>query len=98
MSKQTTITKSSRGEDCQVRIPGVCNFDETTTIPAHKNGGGMAMKSSDSQIAYACSKCHDVIDGRVKSDFTLDEILVMFYEGIFRTQLILIEKGLIILK
>lgn len=92
------ITKSAEREECQIRIPGVCNFDEATTIPAHKNGGGMALKSSDTQIAYSCSKCHDVVDSRVKSDFTTEEVLIMFYEGIFRTQLILIKKGLISIK
>jgi len=100
-SKKSKIRESARREDCQVRIPEVCNFDETTTILAHKNGAGMALKSNDSQAAYCCSECHNEIDvllGKRKSDFTDDEILIMFYEGIFRTQLILIEKGLIIIK
>jgi len=93
------IRKSAKLQECQVRIPGVCNFDETTTIPAHKNGAGMALKSSDSQLAYCCSSCHDVVDHRVKiKEFTYDEILIMFYEGIFRTQLLLIEQGLIVIK
>jgi len=96
--KQTKITKSARLQECQVRIPGVCNFDETTTILAHKNGAGMALKSEDFLAAYCCSACHSLIDGHTKSkEFTYDEILIMFYEGIFRTQLLLIEKDLIII-
>ena len=26
------IRKSAKLQECQVRIPGICNFDETTTI------------------------------------------------------------------
>lgn len=99
--KLTKIRLSARLQECQVRIPGVCNFDETTTILAHKNGAGMALKSADLHASYCCSECHNEIDvllGKRKSDFTDDEILIMFYEGIFRTQLLLIEQGLIIIK
>ena len=89
------IRKSARGEDCQVRLPGICNFNPETTIFAHKGGAGMGIKSADILGAYCCSACHDVIDGRIKSHYPKTTIENAFYEGIFRTQLILIEKGLI---
>lgn len=97
-NKTSKIRKSAKLQECQIRIPGVCNFDDRTTVLMHKNGAGMALKSNDSQAAYGCSACHievDVINGKRKSDFTDDEILIMFYEGIFRTQLLLIEQNLI---
>lgn len=53
------------------------------------------MKSNDIHAAYGCSSCHDVIDGRIQTEFSQDEIKVMFYDGMVRTQLILIDKGLI---
>ena len=91
------ITESASQELCTVRIPNHCNRDNTTTVLAHKNGAGWAAKASDIHGAYACSNCHDIIDGRVPNpqEFTEYEILLMFYEGIFRTQLLLIEKELI---
>ena len=90
------IRKSAKGEECTVRIPGVCNFNPETTIFAHKGGAGMGLKSSDIHGAYCCSDCHDVIDFRdYGHTFNENEIRLMFYEGIFRTQLILIEKELI---
>jgi len=93
------IRKSARREDCQVRIPNVCSFNSETVIFAHKGGAGMGMKSSDLLGAYCCSSCHDAVDGRGVSDWNKkQEIENAFYEGIFRTQLILIEKGLIIIK
>jgi len=92
------IRKSARGQECEVRIPGVCNFDPEKTVLGHKNGAGIGMKDIDFMAAYICSDCHAVVDGHNQSDFTYAEILIMFYEGIFRTQKILIEKGLVVIK
>lgn len=89
------IRESAEGEDCQVRMVGICSFDSSTTVLAHLGGGGMAGKMPDIFGAYCCGKCHDVIDGRVKSPYTKQEIKLDFYDGMVRTQLILIEKELI---
>lgn len=89
------ITESARGEQCQVRIPSYCNYRPETTVFAHKNGAGMGTKANDMHGAYACSRCHDVIDGRVKTNYNKDHLKLWFYESIFRTNLLLIEKGLI---
>ena len=106
------ITDSARGEQCQVRIPGVCNRDPATVVFAHLNGGGMGMKHPDYEGAYCCSACHDVVDGRVPyitheiwpeafgekaaAEFSRCVAGVCFYEGCVRTRKILIEKGLLI--
>lgn len=89
------IRRSARGQDCQVRIPLVCSFDPETVVLAHKNGGGMGMKNPDYLAAYCCDRCHSVIDGRVRSEYSADEIAIMFYEGIFRTQMQLFEAGIL---
>jgi len=92
------ICDSAKDEDCQVRLVNICNFDERTTVFAHLGGAGWALKQPDFLGAYCCSSCHDVIDGRVKSSLTKDELKLDFYDAMVRTQLILIEKGLIIIK
>ena len=92
------IRKSARGQDCQVRIVGICNFNPETVVLAHVGGGGMGIKSGDNEAAYCCSACHDAIDGRVISGFTPDELKLWHYEGVMRTQSILIKAGLIIIK
>lgn len=89
------IRKSARGEDCTVRIPDVCNFNPETVILAHLNGGGAGMKHHDIHASYCCSSCHDAIDGRMKTEYTHNELKQMHYEGMVRTQMILIKKGLI---
>lgn len=89
------ITKSAKGEECQIRIPGYCNNNPETVVFCHLGGGGMARKSSDIHGAYGCSSCHDSIDGRTITTWTKNQLKVWFYDGLVRTQLKLIEKGLI---
>jgi hypothetical protein len=53
----------------------------------------MGMKPPDIFGSWACSSCHDVIDGRQTTGWTENQILVWFYEGVFRTQKILLDEG-----
>jgi uncharacterized CHY-type Zn-finger protein len=76
-------------------MPGVCNYNPETTVLCHKGGAGIARKSNDIHSSYGCSECHAVLDGHKKSEYTKNEIQLMFYDGMVRTQLILIEKGLL---
>jgi hypothetical protein len=54
-------TESARGQECQVRIPGICSHDPETVVFAHLNGGGMGMKRASIHGAYCCSSCAIVI-------------------------------------
>ena len=63
------ITQSAKGEECTVRIIGVCNFNSETTVFAHLGGAGMGLKSHDIHGSYCCSSCHDVLDGRIKTKY-----------------------------
>ena len=91
----SAITKSARGEECQIRIPGHCNFNPDTVVFCHFGGGGMAYKANDIHGAYGCSTCRDIIDKRKYTNIPNDTLLIWFYEAIIRTQAILIKKGLI---
>jgi len=92
------LRKSAKGRECQIRIQGVCNGNPETTVLAHLNGGGMGMKRSDIHGAYACSACHDVVDGRQDYGgfiYTPEAIKRMHLEGVIRTQEIMLREGLI---
>ena len=92
------LRKSARGRECQIRIPGYCNRDDSTVVLAHKNGGGMGMKTPDLIASFACSDCHDLVDGRKRAhNYSSSAIREMFYDGIFRTQMIWIKEGMVIL-
>lgn len=95
---QNRITKAARGRDCVVRIPGVCNGNPETVVLAHYRLAGTCgtgFKPNDLQGAWACSGCHDAIDGRSKSDWSVEELRLMHAEGCFRTIDALVREGLV---
>ena len=95
------ITDSARGQLCQIRIPGVCNWDAATVVWCHANGSaagkGLWMKSLDLLGAYGCSSCHDLYDRRrpTPPGMTRADVEVCFWEGHARSVVLLVEKGLI---
>lgn len=95
MIKQTKLTKSAHGQECQVRLPGICNWNPATVVLTHLNGAGMGIKHSDIHGAYACSDCHAAIDGRVKTDFSREWLKLCHLEGVIRTQIMMLKQGLI---
>lgn len=99
--RMTPIRRSARGQECTIRIPGVCNFDPATTVLCHSNsladGKGMGIKASDEHAAYGCGACHDVVDGRRPrpDGMTLELVESLFREAIAQTNRILKRKGLL---
>lgn len=93
------ITQSAKGENCTIRLPLICNSNNETTVLAHLNGirfgHGVARKVSDIHAAYACSACHDAVDGRIKTSYSQDYIKRAFLEGVIETQIKLERKGLL---
>lgn len=88
------LRKSARGEDCDVRLPGICNHDPETSVWAHLPGGGMGMKRPDLIGCVACSACHDEIDRRTRI-LEADFARLSHLEGIVRRQEILIRSGVL---
>lgn len=93
------LRKLARGRECLIRIPGVCNGDPETTVLCHIHkpsiSGGIGLKANDLLASWGCSACHDRIDGRSDDGHLHSQVLIMFYEGIFRTQSRLIDEGII---
>ncbi|MGQ6400865.1 DUF1364 domain-containing protein [Serratia sp. IR-2025] len=89
------LTKEARGRECQVRIPGVCNFNPETTVSAHYRLAGTcgtAIKPDETQAAWACSACHDEVDRRTRL-IDANDARLMHAEGVMRTQEILRKEG-----
>lgn len=85
------LKKLARGQECQVRIPGVCNFNSETTVLAHIRMPGITgtgMKAPDLLGAWCCLACHQATESNpsMRGDFL---------EGVARTQNKLIEMGVI---
>lgn len=97
------IRKAARGQECQIRMP-LCNGNPDTVVACHANKGsvtgkGIGSKCSDLFVAFGCTNCHDLYDRRVfDPNLTREEVENYFYEGMIRTQHILLEMGLIAIK
>lgn len=93
------LRKTAKGRACQVRIPGVCNGDPATVVLAHVRMAGLTgygQKAPDVLGAHCCSACHDVVDGRVRTvNWTRDDVLLMFMQGVMRTIGLLCREGLL---
>lgn len=89
------LRDSARGRDCQIRIPGICNFNPETVVLCHLNGGGSGTKHSDLFGAFGCSDCHSAVDGRIKTEYSKAELDLMLLEAMVRTQKIWLDEGLV---
>lgn len=95
------ITASANGEDCQVRIIGVCSHDPAKTIWSHSRHGaagrGRSIKAVDVAGAYCCTACDAVYDGQAPrpAGMTREQIDLDWFMGHVRSLVILVEKGLI---
>ncbi len=91
------ITASAKGEDCTVRLGGICNHNPETVVFCHisgvRHGHGVGIKTIFG--AYGCSSCHDALDGRVKTQYNAIELKNAFYEAVLETLNKLNEKGLV---
>ena len=90
------LRKEAKGRECQVRLPGVCNFDPETTVLAHyRKAGitGIGEKAPDQLGAWACYNCHMAVDGQMKTHYSRDELELHHLQGIAKTQAILIGEG-----
>ncbi len=95
------IRESARGEECAVRIVGVCNSDPATVVWSHwpgiAGGRGMGLKSSDLCGAYCCSACHDAVDMRVPlpPGATRETVIIDWLHGHLRSLVKLETKGIL---
>ncbi len=89
------ITKSARGQPCLLRLDGcVSGGQNDTTVYAHLNTGGMGQKALDIHGAYMCHSCHDIVDGRVQTDYDPSWLVDRHKDAVITTQVILDKKGL----
>lgn len=92
--KTTKIRKSAKGEDCSLRL-GNCSSNETVVLAHIGKNRGMGIKCADYMAVYACSNCHDIIDGRVKTEYTKDQLNTEKLRALEETLNKLFDKGLL---
>ena len=104
MIRLKKIRESAKGQACTVQSPW-CNGNPETTVFAHygePGEKGMGLKPDDTSGAYACSACHDWLDGRIKAspiDETEEEYRHVkgryWFRAMRRTWALLVENGVL---
>lgn len=95
------LRDAARGQECTIRITGCCNGRTDTTVGCHwpgiDGGRGMGIKSVDAAMAWGCSACHDVVDGRapIPPGATRESVAMDWCMGLLRTLERLTARGLL---
>lgn len=95
------IRDSANGEQCHMRLDGVCSGRADTTVWSHWPGldgdRGLGLKALDLCGCYTCSACHDVTDGRapLPAGLTRGEVVTAWLIGHMRSLVTLARKGLV---
>lgn len=91
------ILRLACGQECTLRLPGVCNFNPETTVACHVGKlRGMGHKCGDNMVVFACSSCHDEIDRRTRT-YTKNELAIEILRALEETQLILIQQDVMVI-
>jgi len=97
----TILRDYAKGKPCTIREPLICNGNRETTVLAHWRQidiSGAGLKAPDVLAAFACSACHDWVDSRSDNDVDRDKRELAHLRGIMRTQVWLLEHGMIFVR
>ena len=94
-TKPKAIREAARGQECQLRLTGICSHDSSTVVLAHIRrcgNAGVGQKPPNVSGIFACDRCHSVLDGRAGKLRAHDSDIL---EGMLRTHKVLKEMGLV---
>jgi hypothetical protein len=79
----TNLRKLAEGNDCKLRLPGVCNGKSETVVLCHiKRGWCGSIKPPDIVAVHGCSDCHDVVDRRRGNPWSEEELDAMILRAL----------------
>ena len=92
------LRNAAKGQQCLIRIPGLCSFNPEETVLCHFRMAGICgtgLKPIDLIGAWGCARCHSAVDGRITTGFTREQLRLMHLEGMARTIDALHKQGLL---
>lgn len=96
MIRSSKILRHARGQNCTLRLPGICNGNPETVVFCHINGRaagkGMGIKAHDSLGFFGCSACHAAYDQQRGRAELATEVL----DAVCETHVLLVKAGLIV--
>lgn len=93
--RSSKLRDSARGQECTLRVAGVCNYNPETTVLAHLDSEvkGMAIKSADTFAVYTCSCCHEWLD---RHQGSREERSWYSLRALDRTHRVMVQQGLLV--
>ena len=92
--KSNKLRASAQGQDCTLRLTGICNFNPETTVLCHVGvSSGFGTKSGDNMAVFGCSKCHAEIDSSARHSYASDIV-----RALGETQQVWINSGLMVIR
>ncbi len=97
MKTPKKIMDAARGENCTLNIVGVCNGNNQTTVACHlpDGTGGSNKLTGPLSIAFGCSSCHSVLDGRENVSLRAEDREFYMRRGMMRTMTRLVDRGIL---
>ena len=97
MIRSSKILSHAKGQNCTLRLPGICNGNPDTVVFCHLNTGaagkGMGIKAHDSLGFFGCSACHAAYDQqRGRAELALEVL-----DAVCETHVLLVKAGLIVI-
>jgi len=87
LSERSDYRKLARGQACTLRVAGYMQCsNRDTVVLAHApcTDKGMGVKSPDLWSAFACAKCHRIMD--VETSMTKIEKKAAWFDAVYETQ------------
>lgn len=93
-TKSNKLRSSAKGQDCTLRLVGICNFNPETTVLCHVGvNSGVGTKSGDNMAVFGCSSCHSELDSCARHSYAADVV-----RALGETQQAWIDNGLMVIK
>jgi hypothetical protein len=107
--RSEAIMQSAQGQPCSLRVAGFVGMQcsgNATVVGCHLPvvGRGVGTKATDLAVAYGCSVCHEIIDGRDQNAraIILERYPAAFFErllnALVETQARMVGAGIIKVK
>lgn len=72
----SNLRQIARGQPCYLRLSGICCHQETVVLAHIRRGGigGIGIKPCDVVALPMCHACHGVYDGRIRTEYTREQL------------------------
>lgn len=70
------LRQIAAGQRCFMRLPGLCGHPETVVLAHIRRGGiaGVGQKPCDAAALPMCHACHNAYDGRIRTEYTREQL------------------------